>query len=417
MALWNELNLTPPTPMNKVVSLKNIQPDVLHLANTTVGMLEYFSSMRMFETSAAYVSRFCYVWRLPFRNMHGFQVMRRLDKTLHRIKGINIYWDVHGFHEFLAADNYTGKEVKLPVRSNLEYLLVRLQGLIKLFMRVVYLAKDAASYQLKLINASFFFHHNALFLSSMGELWSLARNACRKLNKFYTGLYAGLRILPEADEPWLPKDYHLPASLAKWLGSEWDQEIVPIANLPALDVRREPTLMTIMRAKEGGDEGAALEKINSIVTNVDEPFIKEESPEREVETPKRPSDDEEVVATNAKAAVTVTPAKRKLGSANPRLKAVSDGEVVDAAVRPAKRSRRFDASVLNDIKSKFHVKQFLEEDRAKRSDKLKQAITWNVSEDEFTDFYARLMKEFNRLSSGEFVSLFKKEFIQMVGEE
>ncbi|XP_058130701.1 uncharacterized protein LOC131287748 [Anopheles ziemanni] len=422
MALWNELNLIPPTPMTKVVSLKNIRADVLHLANTTVGMMEYFSSMKTFETAAAYVSRFCHVWKLPFRNMHGFQVMRRLNKTLLRIKGMNIFWDVHSFHEFLAADNYMGKEVKLPVRSNLEYLLVRLQGLIKLFIRVVYLTKDAASYQLKLINMAFFLSQNSIFLASMGELWSLARDACRKLNEFYTGLLAGLRILPESDEPWLPNGYNLPASLAKWLGSEWAQEIVSNANLPAIDMRKEATLMTLMNAREDGDEGVALEKIKSIVVNVDKKAKKQETPERRVKIPKRlsladlPTDVEEVVSTKDIAAV-VTPAKRKLGSAKSTLKTGSVGEAVDTTVRPAKQPRRFDASMLDGLKSKFNVKQFIEEERAKRSDKLKQPITWRVSEDEFTDFYARLMKDLNRLSSGDFVSFFKKEFVQMVGEE
>lgn len=421
MALWNELNLVPPTPMNKVVSSKNIRPDILRLANTTVGIMEYFSSMRKFEKGAAYVSRFCYVWKLPFRNMHGFQVMRRLNKTLLRIKGMNLFWDVHGFHEFLPTARSIGrKEVKLPVRSNLEYLLVRLQGLIKLFVRVVYLAKDAARYQLKLLNIHFFFFQNTLFLASMGEMWSMARETCQKLNEFYTALFEGLTILPEAGDPWLPKDYHLPTNLAKWLGDEWKQEIASNTNLPALDMRQEVTLMKLMRAKEEGNEAAALQTINSIAVSANKTPIKQEKPKRGAEIPERfpltdlSSDVEKVVATNDKAAV-ATPAKRKRRLANSNLKAGPGEE--EAAVRPAKQPRRFDVSVLDGIKSKFHVKQFLEEERAKRSDKIKQPITWNVSEDEFTDFYARLMKEFNRISSGDFVSSFKKEFLQMVGEE
>ncbi|XP_058057871.1 uncharacterized protein LOC131208942 [Anopheles bellator] len=392
MELWNRLDLVPPALMNMECSSKHIKNEICSLTGTSSKMVNYFAALYKFEKAAAYLSRFCYKWKDRLRNMHGFQIMRRINQTLLRIKNLDLLRDITNFHSFLPESSYIEKMVSLPVRSNLEHLLIRLQGMAKLLMRVVLLTKEAARYQLKQISRAFLFYHNGMFLALMGELWLLARSICRRVNMYYGELYPHLPILPECATMggWLPAGYRLPANLAEWIGDQYEEEIVRTADAGAVMADLEHSNIFNLLQHQGTDEADdAIKRLNAVADEADgNGPVEEES-------------------------LTSVPKTMLLQALR------SDtGERIDApkAARNTAGTRKvsFDPSKLNHIKSKFQVKQFLIEERSQRTANMQLVATGFVSESQFGDFNVRLMKEYNRLSSADFVKFFKEQFLLLV---
>uniref|UniRef100_A0A2M4BQX6 Nucleolus and neural progenitor protein-like N-terminal domain-containing protein n=1 Tax=Anopheles marajoara TaxID=58244 RepID=A0A2M4BQX6_9DIPT len=390
MELWNRLDLVPPALMNEECKTKHIKDEIRALTNTSGKMLIYFVSLQKFEKAAAYLSRFCVRYKARQRNMHGFQIMRRINQTLLRIKRLDIVREITDFHSFLPEASYIEKVMRLPVRSNLEHLLIRLQGLAKLLLRVVLLTKDAACYQLKQINRVFLFYHSSTFLALMGELWLLARNICRRVNQYYDELYPMLDILPDCTEQWLPYQYTLPVSIAEWIGCQYQEEIVGGSNRKSsIETETSYSIFNLLQ-HHGSEEAMSVSKLTNEV--------------RDVADDREPSE----------ASLASVPKAMLLEALR------SDaGERIDSLKKESgyvPKFKLFDVTKLNQIKSKFQVKQFIAEERCNRTANLNQAATAAVSESQFGDFNVRLMKEYNRLSSAEFVKFFKEQLMHLIKE-
>ncbi|XP_053667525.1 uncharacterized protein LOC128717877 [Anopheles marshallii] len=383
MALWNQRNLNPPVVLNAPCKTKHIKEDICTLTKTSENMLNYYSTLSTFEKAAAYHSRFCNRWKNRLRNMHGFQIMRRLNQMLIRIKNMDLVRIIMDFHGFLPESSYIEREINLPIRSNLEHLLVKMQGLGKMLLRVVYLTKEAARYHLKQIAQGFLFHMYSMFLGLMGELWLFARGVCKRTVQFYDELYPALLILPDTKKKWLPEGYELPASLAIWLGEEYEREILYSGETnEALELGLNSNIFTLLQHHSKDEEEHLLARME----NVTGP----------------PGDD----AQNQSSFSSV-PKAMLLQSLR------SDtGELIQRTESTA--AHDFDISRLNHIRSKFHVQQFLIQERTQRADNPTQAITHGISETHFGDFNVRLMMNFNELSSAEFVKYFKQQLVQLI---
>ncbi|XP_035779551.1 uncharacterized protein LOC118459871 isoform X1 [Anopheles albimanus] len=388
MEIWNRLDLAPPALMNEECKTKHIKDEIRALTNTSGKMLVYFLSLQKFEKAAAYVSRFCVRYKARQRNMHGFQIMRRINQTLLRIKRLDIVREITDFHSFLPESSYIEKVMRLPVRSNLEHLLIRLQGLAKLLLRVVLLTKDAACYQLKQINRVFLFYHSSTFLALMGELWLLARNICRRVNLYYDELYPTLGILPVCTDRWLPDQYTLPVSIAEWIGDQYQEEIVR-GSTKKTSTETQPSYSIFNLLQHHGPE----EPMNALKLT------------------KGARDD---VTEECEASLASVPKPMLLEALR------SDtGEKIDSLRKLSgyvPKSKSFDVTKLNHIKSKFQVKQFIAEERNNRTADYNQSATAGKSESQFGDFNVRLMKEYNRLSSAEFVKFFKEQLVLLIKE-
>ncbi|XP_049530918.1 uncharacterized protein LOC125948677 [Anopheles darlingi] len=389
MDLWNRLDLVPPALMNEECTTKHIKDEIRALTNTSGKMLIYFVSLQKFEKAAAYLSRFCVRYKARQRNMHGFQIMRRLNQTLLRIKKLDIVREITDFHSFLPESSYIEKVMRLPVRSNLEHLLIRLQGLAKLLLRVVLLTKDAACYQLKQINRVFLFYHSSIFLALMGELWLLARNISRRVNQYYDELYPMLSILPDCTERWLPNQYTLPPSIAEWIGYQYQEEIVRGSNKKtSIETETAYSIFNLLQ-HHGSDETVNVSRLTKEV--------------RDVADHSEPS---------AASLASVPKAMLLEALRSDTGERINSSKKVSGYVP----KQSFDVTKLKHIKSKFQVKQFIAEERGNRTENIAQAATAAVSESQFSDFNVLLMKEFNRLSSAEFVKFFKEQLVLLIKE-
>uniref|UniRef100_A0A182VRH8 Nucleolus and neural progenitor protein-like N-terminal domain-containing protein n=1 Tax=Anopheles minimus TaxID=112268 RepID=A0A182VRH8_9DIPT len=383
MALWNQRNLNAPVVLNGSVKSKHIKEEICALIKTSENMLNYYATLSTFEKAAAYHSRFCNRWKNRLRNMHGFQVMRRLNQMLIRFKNMDLVRIAMDFHSFLPETSYIEREVNLPVRSNLEHLLVKMQGLGKMLLRVVYLTKEAARYHLKQIANGFLYHMYSMFLALAAELWLFARSVCKRTVQFYDELYPALVILPVSKKKWLPEGYELPASLAAWLGEEYEREIMCTGSAnQALELGVNSNIFTLLQHKTKDEEENLLAQMETAIN----------------------MDDEDKLSRPSFSSVPKSMLLQSLRS--------DTGEVVQRVERTA--AQQFDVSKLNHIRSKFHVQQFLLQERAKRTDSSAEAITHGVSEHHFGDFNVRLMMKFNQLSSAEFVKYFKEQLQQLI---
>uniref|UniRef100_A0A182T9T1 Nucleolus and neural progenitor protein-like N-terminal domain-containing protein n=1 Tax=Anopheles maculatus TaxID=74869 RepID=A0A182T9T1_9DIPT len=233
--------------MNDMCKTKDIEEEIRAATKTCTNMLNYYATLTTFETAVAFQSRFCIRFKNRLRNMYGFQIMRRLNQILVRIKSMDLVRVIVDLQSFFPESNYLERQVNLPVRSNLEYLLVRMQGLSKLLLRVVYLTKEAARYHLKQIAIGFLYHMFSMFLGLMGELWLFARAVCRRTVQFYNELYPALAILPKAHKKWLPDGYDLPVNLADWLGEEYEREVLHICESnDALELGVNSNIFTLL---------------------------------------------------------------------------------------------------------------------------------------------------------------------------
>uniref|UniRef100_A0A8W7PQA6 Nucleolus and neural progenitor protein-like N-terminal domain-containing protein n=2 Tax=Anopheles coluzzii TaxID=1518534 RepID=A0A8W7PQA6_ANOCL len=393
MALWNQRNLDPPVVLNAPCKSKHIKSQISALTKTSTSMLNYYSTLNTFEKAAAFETRFVNRFKFRLRNMHGFQVMRRVNQTLIRIKNLDLVQVIMDLHSFLPESEYIPQTVNLPVRSNLEYLLVRMQGLCKLLMRVVYLTKEAARFHVKQIVNMHLYPTYVMFLGLMGELWLFSRSVCRRTVQFYDELYPALEILPETKVSWLPEHYQLPVSLAAWLGEEYERDILQCGDANGAT-----------SSNWLGSEGDAdlFTLLQHSTTDGEEQLLS-----RKQETEAANKGVEEALTAPSFSSVPKAMLLQSLRS--------DTGEVVERKGRNAPATQ-FDAKQLDHIRSKFHVQQFLKQERTNRTDSPAKALTKGLSEQQFGDFNVRLMKEFNRLSSVEFVKFFKEQFLQLVTE-
>ncbi|XP_053671131.1 uncharacterized protein LOC128721405 [Anopheles nili] len=388
MALWNQRDIIPPVVLNAPCKSKHIKQQIMALTTTCCNMLNYYSALSTFEKSAAFLTRFCNRWKNRLRNMHGFQIMRRINQTLVRVKNLDLVRALMDFHSFLPESSYIEKEVNLPVRSNLEYVLLRMQTLSKLLLRIVCLCKQAARYHLKQVANKFLFNLYSMFLGLMGELWLFARSVSRRTDHFYSELYTALAILPVTKETWLPESYQFPTSLSSWHGDEFVREILHCADMNSVfDLGADSSIFSLLQHRGMDEDENLLSRSEKAVEKGEETgHASFSSVPKTMLSQSFRSDTGEVISRTD----------------NPPGKG------------PRKKNLYFDPAKLDHIRSKFHVQQFISQERSKRTDTPNDAITSGISEARFGDLNVRLMKQYNRLSSAEFVIFFKEQFLDLI---
>ncbi|XP_040175872.1 uncharacterized protein LOC120908682 isoform X2 [Anopheles arabiensis] len=366
MALWNQRNLDPPVVLNAPCKSKHIKSQISALTKTSTSMLNYYSTLNTFEKAAAFETRFVNRFKFRLRNMHGFQVMRRVNQTLIRIKNLDLVQVIMDLHSFLPESEYIPQTVNLP---------------------------EAARFHVKQIVNMHLYPTYVMFLGLMGELWLFSRSVCRRTVQFYDELYPALEILPETKVSWLPEHYQLPVSLAAWLGEEYERDILQCGDANGAT-----------SSNWLGSEGDAdlFTLLQHSTTDGEEQLLS-----RKQETEAANKSVEEALTAPSFSSVPKAMLLQSLRS--------DTGEVVERKGRNAPATQ-FDAKQLDHIRSKFHVQQFLKQERTNRTDSPAKALTKGLSEQQFGDFNVRLMKEFNRLSSVEFVKFFKEQFLQLVTE-
>ncbi|XP_058824828.1 uncharacterized protein LOC131685250 [Topomyia yanbarensis] len=384
MELWNKRDLAPPVLITFKCKTKHCKEDIRALCTALSTALRYFESLQSFEKAAAYVSRFSIRWNNRFYNMHGFRLLKRLNQALLRFRSVDIVRVLTDLVSMMPDVNYLEKTVDLPTRASLDFLLIRLQGLAKLFFRIVVLSKDAAKYYIRFISACYFFNLSSMFLCLLAEIWYKSRDICQQIGKFYNQLFPLRMLLADDGNEWPSKGAAaLPDNLVAWMGDDWTEEIV---------IREDQS--TVLNLRPGTD-------LFLLLTGEEEDLSSSRKIDARI--------DSKVSATKDSA----TSLPRTILMQNIK----SDiGEVVVRQTKKPKE-KQIDWRPVERLKSKFDVKKFLEEEKQKRKQDLPRALTSKVNSAAFNAFASSMMRESGKMSTGDYVRVFTEELEALVGKK
>ncbi|XP_062565762.1 uncharacterized protein LOC134228017 [Armigeres subalbatus] len=387
MEVWNRRDLVPPVLNTFACATKHSKDEIRCLISTITDALRYFESQASFDQAAAYVSRFCVHWDNRFYNMHGFRLIKQLNQSLLRYRTVDVVHMLSNFLNLLPDGNYLEKIVQLPTRGNLDYLLVRCQGLAKLFSRIASLSENAARFYVRFMSTGSFFNVCSLFLCLLAEVWYKSIYICQKIVQIYNKLYPFRSLLQNTAEDWpLGIDCFYPENLGIWLGKEYSQRIIACEE-GAQDLKlSSDSNLFLLLSKETSDRTTS----NTIDARINATLTK-------------PTIETDMSASIPKAIL---------------LKQIQfdEGERIDrmpfAKAKQLPNKPHFDAQ---SVKSKFDVKNFLDEEKTKRRQNLSQAVTQNLADNAFNAFASSMAREMNRMGTKDLLQIFKQELTELIG--
>lgn len=151
--------------------------------------------------------------------------MKKAHQALLRYLNLDVATAVETFKGSIS-DSATSK-ISLPYRENLDYILIRLQGLAKLLIRVISTSKKSATFYLGLIKAGSFYAKGIVFLSTLASIWSQSRDFCIFIVSRYNKLRSFRDVIKDKPEfKWIDGEYEVPKDLEVWLGDEWTSGII-----------------------------------------------------------------------------------------------------------------------------------------------------------------------------------------------
>lgn len=186
--------------------------------------IDHLRSTEEFNTEADQLHRFIFMNCKQFRMMQGLHEMKKAHQALLRYLNLDVATAVESLKGSICDSS--SKRVSLPYRQNLDYILIRLQGLAKLLIRVASTSRKSAIFYLGLIKAGSFYTKGIVFLSTLASIWSGSRDLCKFIVVQYNKLQAFRGSLREKSAlKWIEGDYELPKVLEVWLGEDFTNSI------------------------------------------------------------------------------------------------------------------------------------------------------------------------------------------------
>lgn len=151
--------------------------------------------------------------------------MKKSHQALLRYLNMDVATAVETFKGFITDE--TSKIITLPYQQNLDYILIKFQGLSKILVRVVGCLKKCASYFLGLVKAGSFYSKGMVFLSTISSVWCQSRDVCKNVVSQYNRLREFREnLVAKPGASWVDYEYELPEKLELWLGEDWTQSII-----------------------------------------------------------------------------------------------------------------------------------------------------------------------------------------------
>lgn len=220
---WNEMNLSMPALINFEISRRKFNIEAFK--KLFEDAINYFTQLGDFEAEIEQISRFIYLEREPFRMMKGYQEMKKTQQAAHRYQRMDILGILETFNSFISDD--LKAIVSIPYRQNLDYVLIKLQGLSKLLIRIITCARNSARYFLGLIRHGSFYVKGTVFVASLAKVWDISRSMCTYTVMIYDKLMSYRDQLKYGDSmKWMANNCSLPLQLDNWLGDEFLEFVV-----------------------------------------------------------------------------------------------------------------------------------------------------------------------------------------------
>lgn len=154
--------------------------------------------------------------------MKGFQEMKKTLQVATRIKKLGIVDVLETFNSYISDDFQS--QISVPYRQNLDYVLIKLQGLSKLLIRLIMSARKSARYIFGLIKAGSFYIKGTIYAASLAKVWDTGREMCKYTVTLFNNLKSFRQELKEHENHnWIANNCYLPGNLNKWLGTEYEE--------------------------------------------------------------------------------------------------------------------------------------------------------------------------------------------------
>lgn len=184
--IWNEIELKiPPLITLKVQDTSFVKQVRSLFLKRKTNQFDFLQNE--LAHSAALISRLMARRKNSFHNMSGFKFVCKLNAALCRLLKLDIEQTLDNFFQMLPdVSSYNPNEV--PSRNNLDFILIRLISLNKIYQRISSCCLESASYFNGLLKNSFFIETVTLFIAVIAKL----RDLTHKLGNIYTSFYKKL---------------------------------------------------------------------------------------------------------------------------------------------------------------------------------------------------------------------------------
>lgn len=222
MDLWNVKSLQAPSVNTYKVSSKEV--DLKRLSTILKEAVDLFSDQKYLVTEAAVLSRVIYRTKMKFRNDKGHKAMEKTNRALKLFLSSNFCNSLSTFYEVLPK-KYEAVTY-MPTKDMLDYMLVRLQGVLKLLYRVGESARIATIFMQSKIRIGHFWKISVICTAMLSRIWVLTKNMIQFGCKLYHLLLPFLQHLKNTtDRQWLSNEYIFPENIQQWLGVDWLDDV------------------------------------------------------------------------------------------------------------------------------------------------------------------------------------------------
>lgn len=255
-ATWNQLLLERPPNARWHTNTQtfDISSFCAVLEKTTIDL----ESQYAFAMEAAMLSRLIYRMKSKFRNDKGLKYMAKINKCLLNYLSLSLGKEYKNLIQYTEVE---GRNVVLPSRQMIEYVLVRTQGFAKLMVRLEEVARCSGYFFKTRMSSGHAWSISVVAYSVISRIWILSRHLITKCCGWYNGLYRYLKLFKKVGVNWLPKDQILPVDLKEWLALPWLNE--PIPSVPSDEPSRAKMFKLITPRTYESDE----ESVHSVTNN------------------------------------------------------------------------------------------------------------------------------------------------------
>ncbi|XP_018569494.1 MATH and LRR domain-containing protein PFE0570w-like [Anoplophora glabripennis] len=235
MNLWNIKSL--PIPPINTYKAEDAKIDIKHLSKVFREGKEHFDNEHYMRAEYKVMSVIIYRMKQKFRCAKDFKALEKICKALDNYFEICISKDLKNFMN-LIPPRYTD-ETYLPNKSVLDYILVRLQGMVKLLERIVETCKITAYLFNRRLHTGHFWKIGFIVFSLVSRIYILAKYGAKFICEFYNKLLPFSRQLKNSGRNWLPENYVLPTDLQKWMNVDWldvddELQVIEASEIPSI---------------------------------------------------------------------------------------------------------------------------------------------------------------------------------------
>ncbi|CAG9764838.1 unnamed protein product [Ceutorhynchus assimilis] len=247
--LWNRKDLFQPPVSSYKASTEDLDLTKFRLA--LQDGIRHFKD-KFLATEATLLARIIYRMKMKFRSAKDFKLIETLSRSL------NIYFNTDLSRHLKGMLDMTPKrygwetETYLPARNMLSFILVRLQGIVKLLEKIYETAEEIA---IQLTHRLYRGHFWTLFLILYGlvsRISVLIKFNTKFFCELYGKLHSHLNKLENTGKNWLPNGYDFPVDLRSWLGVNWVYEDIYV-DLTFTETNKVMTLLNLVDDDEDDD--------------------------------------------------------------------------------------------------------------------------------------------------------------------